>query len=177
MLVMWGRRVSWKWVALFAALTLVVLFVATGVDLLRPEESRSHLGQLASDVNDSGIEVFLTTATRKLSTNVRVLGSSVWTWMVPIIAVLTIFLLFRQRRWAALLPPRSPLRAGAVGALATALLGFATNDSGVIVTALVFVYVGPYIVLLALEHERAAWVASTAPEPVRPAEPVAPVQR
>jgi hypothetical protein len=179
MLVMWGRRVSWKWVAGFAVLTVALLLVATGVDLLRPEESRSHLGRLASDVDDSGIEVFLTTAARKLSTNIRILGTSIWTWMVPIIAGLTIFLLFWQRRWAALLPARSPLRAGAVGALATALLGFATNDSGVIVTALVFVYVGPYIVLLALEHDRGqpVWMGPAASDPVRPAEPVAPAPR
>ena len=96
----------------------------------------------------------MTTVVRKLSTNVRILGTSVWTWMLPIIAVFTIYLLVWERRWEALLPRGSALRAGAVGALTAGLLGFAVNDSGVIVTALVFVYIGPFLTLLALNHER-----------------------
>jgi hypothetical protein len=114
--------------------------------------------------------VFFTTAARKLSTNIRILGTSLWTWMVPIIAIFTIYLLVWERRWTALLPPGSALRAGAVGALATALLGFATNDSGVVVTALVFVYIGPYLTLLALEQERgdAVWLRPGVPDPARP---------
>ena len=55
-----------------------------------------------------------------------------------------------QRRWAELLPPKSPRRAGLIAALAAGLLGFAVNDSGVVVTAMVFVYVGPFMTLLAL---------------------------
>jgi hypothetical protein len=105
-------------------------------------------------VHNDGNDVFLTTAARKLATNFRILGTSVWTWMLPIIAIFTLYLLVWEGRFAELLPARSALRAGAVGALACGLLGFAANDSGVIVTALVFVYIGPYLTLLALDHER-----------------------
>jgi hypothetical protein len=59
-----------------------------------------------------------------------------------------------------MLPPGSPRRIAAVGALAAGLVGFATNDSGVIVTALVLVYLGPFLTLLALEVERGGPVLS-----------------
>lgn len=152
--VMAGRRLSWKAVAAVGVLAVLVLGAATAVDLLRPPESRTHLGRLVSDVQSDGNDVFLTTVVRKLSTNVRILGTSIWTWILPIIAIFTIYLLVWERRWRDLLPPGSALRAGAVGVLATGLLGFAVNDSGVIVAALVFVYIGPFLTLLALAHER-----------------------
>lgn len=153
MLVMAGRRLSWRAVAIAAVATVGLLAVAVGVDLLREPEARTHLGRFATDVGDDGSGTFVTTVVRKVSTNVRILGTSVWTWMLPIIAIFTIYLLVWERRWEALLPRGTALRAGAVGALTAGLLGFAVNDSGVIVTALVFVYIGPFLTLLALHHE------------------------
>jgi hypothetical protein len=49
-----------------------------------------------------------------------------------------------------LLPAGSALRAGVVGTVAAGLLGWLVNDSGVVVSGLVFVFVGPYMTLLAL---------------------------
>ena len=155
MLVLSGRRLTWRAVAIAAVAAVVLLGAATAIDLLRDPENRTHLGNLASDVDDDGSGIFVTTVVRKLSTNIRILGNSIWTWMLPIITVFTIYLLLWERRWEALLPRRSALRAGAIGALTAGLLGFAVNDSGVIVTALVFVYIGPFLTLLALHHERA----------------------
>ena len=74
--------------------------------------------------------------------------------MVPIIAVFGLYVLVWEGRWAELLPARSALRVGVIAALAAGLLGFAVNDSGVVVTALVFVYIGPFLTLLALHAER-----------------------
>ncbi|MDQ1373062.1 MAG: hypothetical protein QOJ09_400, partial [Actinomycetota bacterium] len=165
MYVMSGRRVTWKAVLTAAGLAVLLLGVATGVDLLRPPEARTHLGRLVSDVHSNGNGVFLTTVLRKLSTNFRILGSSVWTWILPIVAVFTMYLLVWEARWTELFPPKSALRAGAVGALATGLLGFAANDSGVIVAALVFVYIGPYLTLLALAQERGEPARLDAPDP------------
>ena len=162
MLVMAGRRLSWRAVALAGAASVALLVVAGAVDLLRDPESRTHLGRLITDVDDDGSGIFTTTVVRKLTTNVRILGASVWTWMVPIITIFAIYLLVWERRWESLLPKGSALRAGAVGALAAGLLGFAVNDSGVIVTALVFVYLGPFLTLLALHYERAQTVVHEA---------------
>jgi hypothetical protein len=74
--------------------------------------------------------------------------------MVPIIAVFSLFLLVFMDRGGELLPRGSARRIGVYAALAVGLLGFAVNDSGVVVTALVFVYLGPYLTLLALHADR-----------------------
>jgi hypothetical protein len=59
-----------------------------------------------------------------------------------------------QRGWERDMPKGSALRAGVAAALLCGLLGFAVNDSGTVVTALVFVYLGPFITLLALDRGR-----------------------
>jgi hypothetical protein len=61
-----------------------------------------------------------------------------------------LYVLVISRGWQRLLPPGSAQRAGVVGTIAAGLLGWLVNDSGVVVSAMVFVFVGPYLTLLAL---------------------------
>ncbi|MGH9164843.1 MAG: hypothetical protein ACRDZW_04930, partial [Acidimicrobiales bacterium] len=154
LLVLAGRRLSWRAVAATALLTVLLLGAATAIDLLRPVESRTHLGRLVSQVGDQGWSPLTTTISRKVSANLRTFRSP-WTWTVPIIAAYMLYVLAWARGWSRLLPAGSAVRAGVVGVLAAGLLGYAVNDSGVVVTALVFVYIGPFLTLLALDHERA----------------------
>ena len=149
-----GRRISWKTVAVLAGLTVAVLGAALVVDLLRPPEARTHLGRVITDVHRAGGSSFLTTVARKMATNLRVLKTTVWSWLVPIIAAFLLYLLIWERRMGRLLPRGSPLRIGVIAALGAGLLGFAVNDSGVVITALVYLYLGPFLALLALEAQR-----------------------
>ncbi|HEX9994681.1 MAG TPA: glycosyltransferase [Acidimicrobiales bacterium] len=156
-----GRRLTWRAVGIAVAVTVLALVAATAVDLLRPADERTHLGRFVTDVGDDE-GTFLTTVTRKWETNVRVFGATIWTWMVPIAAGFMIYVLVVARGWRRLLPPRSALRAGVVGTLAAGVIGWLVNDSGVVVTALMFVYVGPYLTLLALARDRdgPVWMAA-----------------
>jgi hypothetical protein len=149
-----GRRISWKTVAVLAGITVAVLGAALVVDLLRPPEARTHLGRVVTDVHNAGGSSFLTTVARKVATNLRVLKATVWAWLVPIIAAFLLYLLIWERRMGRLLPRGSPLRIGVIAALGAGLLGFVVNDSGVIITALVYLYLGPYLALLALDAQR-----------------------
>lgn len=152
MLVLWGRRVSWKAVALAGAAAVTVVAVATGVDLLRPAGSRTHLGELAARVGDEGFGPLRTTIDRKLAANLRSFRSP-WAWVIAITGAYLLAVLAWARGWARLLPPGSALRAGLAGTLAAGILGYAVNDSGAVVTGLAFVYVGPFLTLLALRGE------------------------
>ncbi|MBV8297610.1 MAG: hypothetical protein JO085_12285 [Acidimicrobiia bacterium] len=149
-----GRRVSWKSVAALVGLTAVVLGAAMVVDLLRPPDARTHLSRVITNVNQAGGSSFLTTVARKIATNLRVLHTTVWSWLVPIIAAFLLYLLLWDRRVIRVLPRGSALHVGAVAALGAGLLGFAMNDSGVVITALVYLYLGPYLILLALDAQR-----------------------
>jgi hypothetical protein len=151
--VMSGRRLTWRVLAVAALATLAVLGAAVIVDLLRPADTRTHLARFASDVGgDNGTA--LTTVARKWSTNVRVLRGSVWTWVVPIIGAFLVYLLVAARGWRSLLPPATAVRAGMIGILGAGVLGWLVNDSGIVVTALVLVFAGPYVALLALHQRR-----------------------
>jgi hypothetical protein len=153
LLVLSGRKIGVRALVVAGAVTVVALAVATGVDLLRPASTRTHLGRLAADIGTNGLGAFTTTASRKLAVNFRSYRSP-WSWTVVIIAVYMLYVLGWARGWKELLPPGSALRAGVVGALAAGLLGYAVNDSGVVVTAVVFVYLGPFLTMLALARER-----------------------
>lgn len=153
LLVLSGRPLTWKAAGVAAAVTLAVVIVATGIDMLRPPASRTHLGSLVTRVSEQGWEPLTTTVNRKMAANVRTFRSP-WTWTIPIVALYMVYVLGFARGWSQLLPPRSAVRAAVVGVLAAGLLGYAVNDSGVVVTALVFVYIGPFLTLLALERER-----------------------
>jgi hypothetical protein len=148
-----GRRPSWRTVALVAGATIAVLAVVGTIDSLRPSESQTHFGRFVERFTTDGPGELAETFLRKQSANLRILGVSIWTWMLPIVAVFLLYVLVWQRQWADLLPPDSPLRVGAVAVLVGALLGFLANDSGPIVIALFAVYLPPYLTLLSLRRE------------------------
>ncbi len=110
---------------------------------------------------DDGWAPFATTIGRKVASNIRT-SRSPWTWVVPIITAYMIWMLAWARGLSELLPRRSALRIAVAGTLAAGALGNVVNDSGVVVTALVFVYIGPFLTLLALEREQSAAPAAAA---------------
>lgn len=161
--VMSGRALRAKPVILAGVATLTALAAAAGLDYLRPADSRTHLGRLVAAMmgDDGDSSTLMTTISRKIATNVRVLTGSFWTWIVPIIAIVLLFFLVVQRGWERDIPRGTALRAGVVAALLCGLLGFAANDSGTVVTALVFVYLGPFVTLLALQRDDDARIVSS----------------
>lgn len=145
-----GRKVSARTVVVAGIATVVVLAFVAGLDVLRGEGNRTHLGDFVVGAWE-GDGTFWTTISRKWATNLRVFQNTIWTWMVPITAVFLVYVLVISKGWRRLLPEGSPLRAGILACLSAGVLGWLVNDSGVVVTALVFVYAGPYLTLLALE--------------------------
>jgi hypothetical protein len=148
---LWRRRVSWRRAVLVLAGAATVAAFAVGLDLLRPPDARTHVGRFVADIFSGDGAQSVATLARKATTNLRVLDSSVWTWLVPIAAVYAAILLTFAVRGRQLLPPRSARRVGFIATVAVGVVGFALNDSGVVVAAGVAVYVGPYLTLLALD--------------------------
>ncbi len=145
-----GGRVTLRRLAVAGGATAAALAALTTADLLRPARSRTHLGRLASETLHGGDGSLFATLARRAEATAGVIGRSPWTLVAPAVAVTVLVLVARTARGRALAPPGSPERAGAVGAIAAGLLGVATNDSGVVVVAMVLVSVGPFLALLAL---------------------------
>jgi hypothetical protein len=161
-----GRRLTWRAVTSAALATAALVGLAAVVDLLRPPASRTHLGRLASETLRSGEGGLVATVARKVEVNLGGVGQSFWTAVTPVIAVGLLVVLLRSGWARQLAPSRSPARIGLLAGLATGLLGFAVNDSGVIVVAMALVEVGPFLALLALaDGPRRPVLLEPAPEP------------
>lgn len=148
--VLWGRRLSWRPVAVAAVATVAVLAGLVAIDSSRAPERQTHLAHFFSDVRSGGVLTFWSTLAHRGGSAISTLGASFWTAIVPLLVVLLIYFLLRSPRWNEVIGPGA-LRTGAVAAFACGLIGFAANDSGVIVIALVFVFVGPYLALVAFD--------------------------
>lgn len=144
-----GHRLSGRAVALAAAATVVVLGAVAFLDYRRP--TPTHLGRFVADLRDDGLVAFWTTVERRASAGVPTYRSP-WTWFVPAATVFLLVKLVVARAYQAWLPRGSALRIAAIAILAVGVLGNVVNDSGVAVTAVVFVYLGPLLTLVALER-------------------------
>jgi hypothetical protein len=152
-LVLSGRRLDGRALVVAGLVTVAVVALAAGIDVMRPASTQTHLGRLVTDVARDGPSAFTTTAGRKLAVNFRSYTSP-WTWAVIVLAGGMLYVLGWTRRWTELLPKPSPLRAGVGATLAAGLLGYLVNDSGIVVAAVVFVYVGPLMTMLAVARDR-----------------------
>jgi hypothetical protein len=145
-------RLSWARVLLIGAGTAAVLVTFALVDLARPEDKRTHLGRLAAKVVHSDNGGVATVLRRKLEANIGILTSSVWTWVIPVALAFMAFLLWRRPGSLAAVEERVPgLRAGLVGSLVAGVVGFALNDSGIAVPAMMLAVVLPYVAFLIVE--------------------------
>ena len=150
-----GRRPSWRVVVIGAVAALAALAAFLAIDLSRPAESQTHLGSFFTDVRERGGGVFLDTIERKARTNLRVFRSTIWTYLVPPALAVIAYLLFRPvgswRHFAAEYPK---LRAGLIGGLILGILGFAVNDSGIVVPAMILSFLVPLALLTHLRMGR-----------------------
>jgi hypothetical protein len=152
-LLLGGWRVSLRKVLLIVLGTVVAISALAALDLSRPADKRTHLGRFANDLFDGHAGVVIE---RKVQSNWFVLTSSVWTWLVPVCLGFVVFLAARRHGYLHRLQRRVPgVRPCLLGALVVGVLGFALNDSGVAVPAMMFGIVLPWITWLLLATESA----------------------
>ncbi len=154
-----GARLSLKKIGAAILLTGGAVALAVGVDLARPAASRTHLGRLAAEVFSDGGGPLVDVIVRKGAANLRTWGSP-WVWGLAVLAISLATAAALDRGWFRIVPRHSALRAGFMGTVAAGILGYAVNDSGVVVAALILVYLGPFLTLIALDAD---------PEPVEDA--------
>ncbi|HEX2564675.1 MAG TPA: hypothetical protein VHK25_12200, partial [Acidimicrobiales bacterium] len=100
-----GWRVSVAKAVIVCAVTVAALAALALLDLSRPESSRTHLGRFAQRVVDGDAGIVLE---RKLRSNVSILTSSVWTWLVPACLAFLAFLALRRTGYLHRLQRRVP---------------------------------------------------------------------
>ncbi|MDQ3660362.1 MAG: hypothetical protein M3454_04740, partial [Actinomycetota bacterium] len=143
-----GRRPGPRLLAAIVAGSVAVLALFAWTDLARPEGERTHLGRLLEAVAERGAEPVTDAIARKLASNLEIFRLSPWSWVAPLVIAAVVLLVVRWRELAGAMPS---LRGALLGALVVGALGAVVNDSGIVVPALVLVWVLPPVALAALE--------------------------
>lgn len=150
-----GRRPGLRLVAAMIVGAVIFLTAFLVLDLARPPQSQTHLARLFLDVRERGMTVMVDTIQRKAEANLRVFRTTIYTYLVPPALVALAWLLGRPRgRWHRLAVAAPRLRAGLVGGLVLSLLGFALNDSGIVIPAVMLSFLVPMALMVHLHVAR-----------------------
>lgn len=136
-----GLRVGWRsWLALIAA-ALILISAFALYDLSRPVVSQTHSGHTFSLLLRGQWEPLYATIARKTETNWRVLRFSNWSYLFILIFFALVFLNYRPIGWLKDFFTRQPVFYAAFnGSLVGGVIGFLTNDSGIVIPALLMAY-------------------------------------
>lgn len=148
-LLLTGRRIRVRTVAVIAAATVGILALFAALDMSRPAESRTHLGRFAARVLDGEAGLILS---RKLNANLSVLTSTVWALVIPAALLFFVYLTWRPNSLLTRINAARPhFRAFGVSAITLGLVAWALNDSGVAMPAMMLSVALPYTAILALD--------------------------
>jgi hypothetical protein len=149
-----GGNLPWRPVLIAGIIAVIATAAVAYADSLRSADMQTHLGRFAEGVL-SGDGTAWTVIRRKAAQSFGSLGFTRFTYIVPLGAAALAVLLHRQRGpLGGALPSYPWFRAGLAGLLAAGVLGFALNDSGVAVPALLLGQAVPVLVLLGLDQIR-----------------------
>lgn len=139
-----GRKV-WTWRNLLILVVIVVIVVAAlaVIDVSGGSGSETHLGRAVTGVATGGLGTLGQIIARKADANLRVLSKTNWTWLLVATLALLGYLRWRPRgEFAALLTHYPAFSATLAAALFAGVAAFFTEDSGIIIPALMFIPVG-----------------------------------
>jgi hypothetical protein len=161
-----GRPVSIRRLFVLGAGAVTAVIAFGLVDLARPAEQRTHLGRLFEQIADDGLTPLTDVIIRKVGANLAVLPTSIWVPLVPSVLAFLAWLAWGSSARLEVLRTRAPeLRPAFVGVLVAAVLGFALNDSGIAVPAMMLGVLNPVLVYLTLHWEPALSPGATGETP------------
>ena len=154
LLLLSGKKPRIRTLVVASLAGVAVLAVFLVVDLSLPPESQTHLARLYEDTRDRGFGALFDTIERKATSNLRVFTSTIWTYFVPPALLAMVYLLRRPSgRWQQFAFDYPKLRAGLIGGLVLAVTGFAVNDSGIVIPAVILSFLVPMALLVHLSME------------------------
>jgi hypothetical protein len=150
-----GRRIRVRTVAILGVVLVVSGLLVGFADLMRPKEQRTHVGRFFDKVAHDGLGGFLLTLRRKAGENLDSFTGTKLLWIIPVVALLVWFLWRSPHGRIRELYDDVPVVRQTMLALAVvAFLGYALNDSGVAIPALMAVVFECAVVYVALVADR-----------------------
>ena len=155
-----GRRVRVRTLVLLGTLLVVSGLLVGIVDMLRPSSQQTHVGRFFNRVTEDGFGGFLLVIRRKAMENFGSFTTTRLVWLLPIGVAFLAYLWWTRSAHVRELVATTPVIAHTLVAFAlTAVLGYALNDSGIAI---------PALMLLVLECAAAFLVAARLDEPNEP---------
>jgi hypothetical protein len=131
------RRVSWKFITIIFLLALLFVSLFSLLDFQRGS-FQTHLGKTFSLFKSHNWKSLGITFKRKAQTNWRVLKYSSWSYLFGFFFLALIFLNYRPMGWLkSFLQNHQGVSVAFSSALVGGFVGFLTNDSGIVLPALI----------------------------------------
>jgi hypothetical protein len=139
-----GKKVlSWKTALVVLVLVVVLIAALSAIDLLGNPGQETHLGKALQSAGTGGVGTLWTIFARKADTNLRVLTRTNWTYLLVGIMGTLIYLRWKPRgEFKAMLERWPGYSAGLTASLVAGTVAYFTEDSGIIIPALIILYVG-----------------------------------
>ncbi|HLM18307.1 MAG TPA: hypothetical protein VK549_10825, partial [Acidimicrobiia bacterium] len=155
-----GRSIRLRTVAVLGVVLVVAGLLVGFADYLRPRDQQTHVGRFFDELLNGASGDSLLTLRRKLDANLASFGGTKLLWVMPVVAVL-VWYLWRVRggRIRPLYRSVPVIRQTVLALGFVALLGYALNDSGVAIPA-----------MMALVFECALVFVALTPKPVSTSE-------
>jgi hypothetical protein len=167
-----GRRIRLRTVVILGAVLVVAGLLVGFADLLRPKDQQTHVGRFFDKVATGGLGDFFLTIRRKATENIDSFSSTRLLWVLPIVALLVWFLWrVHGGRVRPLFREVPVIRQTMVALVVVAVLGYALNDSGIAIPALMAVVFECALVYVALVPAREPVTDPPGPPPVAPDPP------
>ena len=147
-----GQRVTWKLVFLTIAVMMVVIGAFSAIDVFGSGE-QTHLGRALSSAQQGGVGQLWTILVRKAQTNARVFTHTNWSTILVAVLAFLGFMRLRSKPDLADTLAENPYFACAITVTIVAgVTAFFSEDSGIVIPALVMLYTGVTLAWLMLSR-------------------------
>ena len=132
---------------LFLGIAAAVLILVDSLGISSP----SHIGGLVKDTEANGFGVITSTIQRKISMNLRLIRYTIWTKvLLCIIATISIMFYKPVKLLCNVFNRYKYLRYSWISVAASAIAGFAVNDSGIVVAATAMIYAAFTMIIMSI---------------------------
>jgi hypothetical protein len=151
-----GRRFGLRSVLIIVGLVVVAIGGFSAIDLLGGGQ-QTHLGRALGSAEQGGISQLWLIVSRKAATNLRVLTSTNWSWILIAVLGFLAFARFRaDSEFPKIAADNPSYSAAIVATLVAGAIALLTEDSGIVIPSLIMLYTGTGLAWLMLERLRAS---------------------
>lgn len=152
-LIIRGKKLRIRNVVAIATVLVMMLAGIFFFDSLRVVDSQSHMGQTANAVRENGLGELFDIFYRKISMNIRLIRTTVWTRVFLTSLTVIVLLLYRPVGiFNDVYKRHEVLIKGLTGATIGSIAALLFNDSGIVAAATAMIYVAPPFVLLIIDE-------------------------